>query len=166
MRAARADDISTIPDIHSASRRLFTDIGQDEFVDVGVVDGPLIATSLAQGGLLVVEVWNELVGFALCERFAETSHLHQMSVLPEHTGRGIGSRLLQALVAHRAEHGDRQMTLVTYSDIPWNRPFYLKHGFGDIEAPPHIELLLHAEAMEGIDLSRRVVMSLSLTDDP
>jgi ribosomal protein S18 acetylase RimI-like enzyme len=84
-----------------------------------------------------------------------------MSVAARSTGRGIGSAILRRLLAIASSHGDEALTLITYADIPWNQPFYERHGFSAIdprEVPPYLRGLLDDERAVGVDVSRRSPM--------
>lgn len=53
----------------------------------------------------------------------------EMDVLPLHGRRGIGAALLEHACAWAREAGYRRMDLGTLADVPWNAPFYARHGF-------------------------------------
>ena len=57
-------------------------------------------------------------------------HLAQISVLASQAGRGTGSALLAGVL----RHGGQGMTLITFRDVPWNGPWYSKHGFTELAA--------------------------------
>jgi hypothetical protein len=56
------------------------------------------------------------------------------------------------------------MTLCTFADVPWNAPFYGRHGFEELSDPgPELRALRATESRLGLDdLGRRVVMRLTL----
>jgi GNAT superfamily N-acetyltransferase len=109
------------------------------------------------------------VGFGLMERAADGGgHLHQLSVLPDAGRRGFGTLLLEHLVARARGRGRTAMTLITYADVPWNRPFYERRGFAVLDAdalPSHVEAQLREERLAGLDPGRRVAMARELTDE-
>jgi 4-diphosphocytidyl-2-C-methyl-D-erythritol kinase len=53
----------------------------------------------------------------------------EIDVLPEHGRRGIGAALLEHACDWAREAGYRRVDLGTLADVPWNAPFYAKHGF-------------------------------------
>lgn len=55
--------------------------------------------------------------------------LVEFDVLPEYGRRGIGAALLEHACAWAGAAGYRRMDLGTLADVPWNAPFYAKHGF-------------------------------------
>jgi GNAT superfamily N-acetyltransferase len=103
----------------------------------------------------------EAVGFALAESSAERAHLEEIDVVPEHGRQGIGAALVSVVERWAAAHGCTQLTLTTYSDVPWNADFYESIGF---ESVPDSELddcmlrRLKEEAERGLERSKRVAM--------
>jgi GNAT superfamily N-acetyltransferase len=99
------------------------------------------------------------VGFVMCERHACCLHIAEMDVRPCHGRRGIGTRLLLHACAAASELGCRAATLTTFLHLPWNAPFYAKHGFVVISpaaAPAHLADALRGEVERG--LANRVAM--------
>ena len=60
------------------------------------------------------------------------AHLEQLSVHPDHGRRGVGRALLRAGIEWAHDHGYRELTLVTYREVPWNGPFYATEGFVEV----------------------------------
>ncbi|MEO7073507.1 MAG: 4-(cytidine 5'-diphospho)-2-C-methyl-D-erythritol kinase [Rhodanobacter sp.] len=55
--------------------------------------------------------------------------ISEINVLPSHGRRGIGAALLEHACAWAREAGYDQVDLGTLADVPWNAPFYARHGF-------------------------------------
>jgi len=101
------------------------------------------------------------VGYAIVDIVDGLAHLEQLSVLPDHGRKGLGA----ALLAHVSEWAEKRrldaVTLTTFRDIPWNAPFYAKHGFrvlDDAEIGPELRDLRALEARHGLDPAQRVCM--------
>ncbi|MEQ1786450.1 MAG: GNAT family N-acetyltransferase, partial [Acidimicrobiales bacterium] len=89
------------------------------------------------------------------------AHLEQLSVRPESGGRGIGTALIEAVVAWARQRGDAEVTLTTFRDVPFNAPFYAARGFAVVEEDDWtdgLRALVAREAAHGLDVSARVVM--------
>lgn len=101
-----------------------------------------------------------VVGFAQVLEIAGTAHLEQLSVHPEHGRRGYGAALLDAAVAEVAKRGYGRISLRTFADVPWNAPFYARHGFRETESETDFERHLVAVEEElGLPgFGRRVLM--------
>ena len=78
-----------------------------------------------------------------------------MSIEPEHTRRRLGARLLENVCDHARAGGASYIALTTFDDVPWNAPFYERHGFRRLttdELPDglHRRLTLELELYPGI----------------
>jgi len=96
----------------------------------------------------------EVVGFVVCERFASALHIAEMDVRPSFGRKGVGTRLLFQVCAAAKDFGLQFVTLTTFSHLPWNAPFYAKHGFSaleNLEEFPHLEAALRHERERGLD---------------
>jgi predicted GNAT family N-acyltransferase len=65
-------------------------------------------------------------------RLLPDAHIGRMAVLKECRGSGVGSRILESLVAHALRRGDREVVLSAQVHA---MPFYARHGFtalGDV----------------------------------
>ena len=88
-------------------------------------------------------------------------HLHELSVDPAYGRRGLGRRLVEAVCEWATAAGHHSLTLSTYRDVPWNAPFYERMGFrvmGETELSPELADLRSQEAVDGLDISQRVIM--------
>ncbi len=73
------------------------------------------------------------VGFVFTRDIDDLTYFGQLSVVPEAQNRGIGSALLKVAVEAAKNDNKRGLALITYADIPWNAPYYAKHGFRALE---------------------------------
>lgn len=118
-----------------------------------------------QAGLLWVAQagTGEPVGFLMAAPAGDALHIGEVSVLPEHGGRGLGRALIHTAIRHARERRYRALTLTTFDPVPWNRPFYERLGFVVLpasECPAHLVQHLADEQASG--LSDRVAMALRL----
>lgn len=67
------------------------------------------------------------VGFVACDHVDARPYLDQISVRRAHMQRGLGGHMLRHAQAWAQAAGE--LWLTTYADIPWNAPFYTRHGF-------------------------------------
>jgi GNAT superfamily N-acetyltransferase len=116
------------------------------------------------GFLLVADDEGTVVGFAHVLRLEGTAHLEQLAVHPGHHRRGHGSRLLHAAVERVRGEGYDALTLSTYAEVPWNAPFYEKHGFTVVDRPgPLLRSIVEKEERMGLmRYGPRVVMRIAL----
>ncbi|MER6514459.1 GNAT family N-acetyltransferase [Nonomuraea sp. NPDC001636] len=100
-------------------------------------------------------------GFALIGRVDGNLHLDQLAVHPDHMRQGIGGRLVEAVADHARAVGAPAVTLTTFRDVPWNAPWYERHGFAvlpEAEWGPELRALVEHERELGIEVAPRVVM--------
>ena len=116
------------------------------------------------GFLLVAGEPGTVVGFAHVLWLQGTAHLEQLAVHPDAQRRGTGTALVRAVLARAAAEGHRRLTLSTYADVAWNRPFYERLGFEVVRDPSPLERALQEKEAE-MGLLRhgpRVVMQVAL----
>ena len=66
------------------------------------------------------------VGLLVMDRIDGAPYLEQLSVRRTAMRQGLGRRLLERAIDWA---GREALWLTTYAHIPWNRPFYERHGF-------------------------------------
>lgn len=88
---------------------------------------------IAQRHCLTAVSGEAVVGFAATRRIGRELHLHEISVATAFQRQRIGTTLLRALKIDARNAGVQAITLHTYRDIPWNAPFYARHGFEIIQ---------------------------------
>jgi GNAT superfamily N-acetyltransferase len=158
---ARPRDLASLPAIELAALTLFDGHGLD--------DVPALVTSEAdlrkaqeRGHLWVALAADAPVGLAQVKVIERNAvHLEELDVHPEHGRRGVGRKLVMEVCDWAASQGYEAVTLTTFRDIPWNRPFYASLGF-TIVPPDALTLALasivHEEGRRGLDPALRVVM--------
>ena len=134
IRPARGNEVGELQNIDLASATLFRGTGLIDFGPSGEPQEPIPEDRLRKGfgdGLVwaAVDDREELVGFALCSDRGEDLYLDQLSVLPRHGRRGLGSRLVRRVLAEAETRSHRRVSLSTFRKVPWNGPFYRKLGF-------------------------------------
>jgi GNAT superfamily N-acetyltransferase len=89
-----------------------------------------------EDGLLwiALDVDAQPVGFLLAKEIDSCLHIKEMSVDPAHARRGLGSRLVQAVIDAAIDRGFAGLTLTTFKNVPWNGPFYEKMGFSVVDS--------------------------------
>lgn len=162
MRYARAPDFDLIQAIEDEADRLLVERLRPERWDPAP---PGAARASEPGYVLVAEDDSGgVLGFVHVIEEDGLAHLEQLSVHPEHGRRGHGRRLVEAAKHEARSRGHDRLTLRTYSDVPWNGPFYARVGFVEEEAAtPFHRRLLETEVLLGLDrYGRRVQMGADL----
>ncbi|WP_211244569.1 GNAT family N-acetyltransferase [Actinospica robiniae] len=147
MRPARPEDLAFLPDVETVADERFDDIG------LGPLPPPSELADLVHASCVLV-AGTPPVAFARLEIIDGHAHLEQLSVHPAHGRRGVGGSLIGAACQWAADQGHTIISLCTFADIPWNAPFYARHGFvavPDDELTPELRLLRRHEQKLGLD---------------
>jgi GNAT superfamily N-acetyltransferase len=98
------------------------------------------------------------VGLLVMDRIDGAPYLEQLSIRRSAMRQGLGRRLLE----HAIEWAGRDpLWLTTYGHIPWNRPFYERHGFVAMPGaacPPGIATILDDQRRALPDPHQRIAM--------
>jgi GNAT superfamily N-acetyltransferase len=163
IRALRVEDAGALAASEAAASERFRDVGYGNVAD----DDPFTAGELAvyasggRGWVAVDGDPNEPGGYVLVDVVDGNAHVEQVTVHPDHQGRGIGRLLLDHVAAWARDRRMAAMTLTTYSDVPWNRPLYEHLGWAVLDEPDigaELRSVRDVEASHGLDPAARVCM--------
>jgi GNAT superfamily N-acetyltransferase len=166
LRIARPDERDRIQLIEDLAGTRFSGLGLiDESLDVGFPTADL--DRLIDAG----QVWvacdaDQAVGVVIASVREDVVYIEEMDVLAEHGRRGLGGRLLDAACTWAQERGYAAVTLSTFRDVPWNGPFYRRHGFVDLPPAawtPGMRAIRDNEARHGLRTDVRVFMRRDLS---
>ncbi|MGH9111772.1 MAG: GNAT family N-acetyltransferase [Acidimicrobiales bacterium] len=165
IRPARASDVEAMQRVGAAAGRRFAEIDDPRIA--GCADDPLLPTDalhrwVDDGRAWVAETAQaQVVGAIVVDVLDGNAHVEEVSVVPEAERRGIGSDLLGAVLAYAECEGHPAVTLTTFADVPWNRPWYERRGFTVLapgEIGPELAARMRREADDGLDPALRVAM--------
>jgi len=170
VRRASPDDLATLPAIEQVAARRFAGLPIEAGVRADMTSPAEFAAAQRAGRLWVATVGGTVVGFALAHDLDGAVHLDELDVHPDHGRTGIGTDLVRAVCTEAAGHGCPAVTLTTFRDVPWNRPFYERLGFrvlAGTELSHALTELLQREDAAGLRCVDRVVMIYEMPrDDP
>ncbi len=157
VRHARPDEFALLRELESKADKLFETVGIGPFVNDESED------HLDRAALVLV-VGDVPEGFVCVELVDGIPHIWQLAVDPDHGRRGLGRALVRATCDWARSEGFDAITLTTYRDVPWNRPFYESLGFVVLESltPELCEIREHERAIGDDDFGPRVAMRLDL----
>ena len=167
IRFALPADVPLLPAIERVSGLLFksypSDLGLTDDIYEHVNSVATFEQAREAGHLWVAAVsGGTVVGFAMVLQIGGYAHLDELDVLPQHGRQGIGSALLGTVCSWAKSKGYPAVTLRTFRDVPWNRPFYQRMGFQVVESsvlsPDHLELE-SIEQRRGLRIDIRVTMA-------
>lgn len=162
IRLARPEDARHLPDIELAAGQLFRSVeGLARLAGMHAIPAREQAALIRKGHSLVAEAQGRLVGFISTEPFGRELHIREFSVHPDMQRQGVGSVLLRALGIDARNGPFAALTLTTFTDVPWNAPFYARHGFEtitDLDAHPRLKPDIEREIAHGLPAERRCAM--------
>ena len=165
---AKEPHIRAIPGIEQAAAAMFSESDLPIELRYRVTDVETLVEAQREGRLwAALDADRTLVGFAMVGIVGGLAHLEEMDVHPEHTRQGIGSRLLDAVTTWARGNDYPGMTLITFRHIPWNAPFYERHGFIQLDEHHNsndLRELMREEAEAGIEPRKRVAMLYEIND--
>ncbi len=156
MRLAGPADLAGLPAIEDSADPLFAPLG------IVFPPGPTVVEQMIGKDAEILVAGDPPVGFAALEELDGAVHLEQISVRGDLVGRGIGAGLLRAVLDRAAAAGAPGVSLLTFRDVPWNGPWYARHGFTELPEErwgQGLRAYWDAEIEAGLhDLGPRVVM--------
>jgi GNAT superfamily N-acetyltransferase len=158
-------------DVRAAARSEFPLLGEiDERADVifrtagyHLPDIPFDVNDLGRAAAVFV-AGRPPVGFVQVEVLDGLPYIVELAVVPKWMRQGIGTALLERACEWARAHDYPAITLTTYADVPWNAPYYARHGFVEItEFGPELQAERAAEGRLGLDeVGSRIVMRREL----
>lgn len=166
IRVAREIDLPVLQDIERAALTVFVDWGRTE---IGAYQPPTLEElgrhQQQARAWVAVNAHDRPVAYLLADIVDGNAHIEQVSVHPSHARRGLGMALIEQAVAWAGQRGLGAVTLTTFTDVPWNAPYYERLGFrrlsGD-ELTPGLKAIRAREAAIGLDRWPRCCMRRDL----
>jgi len=175
IRPAGPADVAAMQRVSAAAGRRFGEI--DDPRVAACADDPPLADDALAAWIAAGRAWvavgdagdddgdgggrDRILGVVVVDVLDGNAHVEEVSVLPEVQGRGLGAALLDAVGAYAKGAGHPVVTLTTFADVPWNRPWYQRRGFGVMpprEIGPELAARVREEARHGLDPTIRVCM--------
>jgi GNAT superfamily N-acetyltransferase len=130
IRLATPADLPKLPAIELSGAQTFRgmDVPEELFHDASPVERwiPLQAA----GTVWVAEDEEaELVGFLAGMQHGERLHIVEFAVAQGSQGRGLGRRMIAAVIDWARREALAALSLTTFRNVRWNGPFYRSCGF-------------------------------------
>ncbi|MFF2777608.1 GNAT family N-acetyltransferase [Streptomyces sp. NPDC058052] len=172
IRVAAPAELPLLQSIERAAGEPFrtlgmTAIADDEPLPLDVLEG----YRAAGRAWVAVDGTDRPVAYLLADTVDGAAHIEQVSVHPEAARRGVGRALIEHLASAAREEGLTALTLTTFTEVPWNAPYYSRLGFRPLaETDPALtdglRAISTAEAAHGLAAWPRVCMRRDLTGRP
>ncbi|MFK8332988.1 GNAT family N-acetyltransferase [Pseudomonas sp. BJa5] len=165
IRLARAQDAPLLPAVeHSAAQVFACHPGLQWIAEGSVIScAEHLAFIASNQEWVVVDLQDQPQGFICTEAMGHNLHIVELSVAQAYQGLGYGRQLIAAVCDWAGTQGFNALTLTTFTDVPWNAPFYARLGFrrlADADLDGALAQLLEVEVAE--HSSARCAMSLDL----
>jgi len=162
-----ARDIPALQEIERAANEMFRPHGLIPFPPEGaaVADPAFHEAAIAARLSWTAHADERPVGFVIGIRQIGSHYLAELSVDPAYGRRGIGAAMVELFCAEAARDRASVVTLSTFRDVPWNAPFYRKHGFEDVPREDMTAWMLRYEQNQingGLDVTKRLFMRRAL----
>ncbi|GAA0682935.1 GNAT family N-acetyltransferase [Streptomyces cellulosae] len=166
IRPATPGDLPALQDVERAAGAPFRDLGMPEIAD----DDPPTLDELeryrkAGRCWVAADEQDRPTAYLTAEPVDGALHVEQVSVHPRAARRGVGRTLLAHAAEHARERDLRALTLTTFTEVPWNAPYYARLGFRVLSEPeltPGLRRIRAEESAHGLDQWPRVCMRLEL----
>ena len=115
----------------------------------------------SNGGLFVAKDGKQCVGFIAAVSLENSFHIEEVSVVFGNQNKGIGKRLIDAILDEAKKRTYNAVSLTADCKIPWTYPFYQRLGFKDIglsECSPLIANILVRDKERNPNPDNRVAM--------
>lgn len=168
IRAAHSADLPALREVESAAGAMFHDLGMTAVANDEPLSLAELATYQEDGRAWVAtDDADRPVAYLLVDVVDANAYVEQVSVHPGHARQGLGKALLDTAASWARQRGLAALTLTTYSDVPWNAPYYQRLGFQVIpeaQLTEGLRRIREHEQTRGLTTWPRVIMRRPLDD--
>ncbi|MEM7571192.1 MAG: GNAT family N-acetyltransferase [Pseudomonadota bacterium] len=125
IRAAKVGEGKRLSAIEAAAGEMFRDIGMDDVADAGANTPGQYERWIAAGQVTAALRGKRACALLVQEPLDGAAFICEVSVHPGHAGQGLGAQLIAQL--------PRPTTLSCFTQVPWNRAYYRRIGFVEVE---------------------------------
>ena len=163
IRSARESDLIYLPAIEREAAAQFQATSYPAMANANLASAHLDLNH--DHVWILADQQDQPIGFAVVHMLGGSVHLHELDVHPRYARQGLGRRLIEAVACWARAEGATALTLTTFSDVPWNGPYYARLGFRTLDATtlnPSLQAVWQAEEKAGIPMAHRICMQLNL----
>ncbi|WP_426201573.1 GNAT family N-acetyltransferase [Pseudomonas sp. TWP3-1] len=131
IRLAQPEDAQLLPAIEISAAQAFRMIDELSWL----AESPPMSIERHSQLIALSTCWvaldaeNRPQGFLSAERHGSDLHIYELSVMQSMQGQGTGRRLIEAAKDYARSNRLGFVTLTTFTNVPWNAPFYSRAGF-------------------------------------
>lgn len=161
IRPATDADLLRLAEVEVEAGQVFRTVGMAEVAEA-VPDMSDLRLAVEAERVWVTQVGPEVAGYVVAEVLDGNAHVAQVSVAPDFAGRALGRAMIEHVEEWGRGAGCPATTLTTFTDVPWNGPYYLRLGYrvlpDESVGPELARTLAHEASLPEIDASRRCAM--------
>lgn len=162
IRVAEESEIERLREMELAAGVAFAEIGMTEVAEAEPPPAETLRAYQQDDRAWVQVDGDELpIGYVLIDVVDQSVHVEQVSVDPSFAGRGLGRELIEHAASWGRDQGFSTITLTTFTEVPWNGPYYERLGFRYLSADeltPELRAIRTEEAALGLDKWPRAAM--------
>jgi GNAT superfamily N-acetyltransferase len=150
-------------EIEVAAGARFHEVGMAGVAEADPMPADVLLSYVDDGRAWVAEGGpaGAVAGYVVVDAVDGCAHVEQITVAPDHQGRGLARDMLDEVARWARSRGLPALTLTTFRDVPWNAPLYLHLGFAVLDPDalgPGLRAVREMEAAHGLDPALRVCM--------
>lgn len=163
VRHAILSDVAQFADVEISACALFRAIPDLAWIAGSEPTSEQEHVTLMKSGTVwaALDDTNLVAGFLLAEVGGSDLHICELAVHSVHQRRGVGARLIDAAALHARQNGLSALTLTTFTNVPWNAPYYARLGFVAVDEADFDRRLRDVFAREvriGLPVEQRCAM--------
>lgn len=166
IRPAQTADVPLLGPLEDRAGMRFADSPHPYCASFPHFDVDRLAELVRAGTVWVAaDAGDQPIGFVIAERWGDDGYVHELDVEEAYGRRGVGRRLLGRVAQWARAEGTSGLLLSTFSDVPWNAPFYAQLGFQVVPLDAYTTTMLaqrESDAAAGMPLTSRVMMRAPL----
>ncbi|AWL28127.1 GNAT family N-acetyltransferase [Acinetobacter defluvii] len=167
IRPALVSDISLLIQIEQSANQAFAQIPKLKWLAKSSVMSSDEHLQLIQKhyAFVAVNVHDQALGFLYAEQQGNDLYIIELDVAAEYQQQGIGRQLMTYMIDFAKQQGFQAVTLATFTDVAWNRPFYEKLGFKRFNPQnlkPYLKQKIDHEVTQGFERESRCAMQFTL----
>lgn len=166
IRRAELDELAHVQAIEMAASARFRQSTHPHAADLPSLTTEYLVRLLKDDGVWIVTApGGAYAAFAAFESIGLDLYVVEVDVIPAHAGARLGAALLDHATLIAQHRRLERVVLRTFTDVPWNAPYYRRLGFVEPDSvSPLIDLnaVIVREVANNIDLSRRVTLTRSV----
>lgn len=164
-RPATASDVEHLREIERSAGLQFADIGMSAIARDDPPSAAEYLSAIGRGEISVIDVDEAPTAYLRAFEVDGGLHLEQLSVAAWGARRGLGRELIEHSARSARARDMAALTLTTFTEVPWNAPYYERLGFrplAEAEWTPGLRRIRHEETAAGLDAWPRVCMRREL----